>query len=778
MEGVGIEFSSWSAALLLPSLAAIGDGIVAVALIAAYRNDPTSRSLAGFVGLLGLWNISLALRAVPEPTALHGAVANALLYSLIILPAAGLHAAIRMAALGRTEARVLISCGWCVAAVFVGLQALGWVFQDGSAYPGGQLAAAGPALPAFIVFLVGAALISLLLHLFQMRVAQDAETRVRSTFWVAGCALLVPLGCMNFLVNYGVPILPPGSAANLLVLLLCAAGAVRFRILTSDTPLLRAAAAAAVVAMVATPVAAGFGRAAAGQADSMSWMLIMLGALSGAITLQRSDWARHLADRGVGHLLFPHRKRMRANVWRFLDSRHLETGEDRVHQLLRAIVDAFGIPGAAVYRSGATDPVASVGDAPPVPTDTGSSRIALTGGRLILARHGAQTHLGGEENLLLRLLVAQLDAALDRQEAQEALHRRADEIEQLRARIAAYEAPPPEIEYAHVEVEGLIGTSRAIRAAIDLIAHAAPTDIPVLILGETGTGKELLARAVHNLSKRRDAHMVSVNCPAIPTELAESVLFGHERGSFTGANESHSGKFEAAHGGTLFFDEVADLPMNVQTKLLRVLQEHETQRLGSHRVFKLDLRIVAATNRNLREEVRMGRFREDLLYRLTGVEVHVPPLRDRPEDIPMLAAHFVHRSCAHYRREPLRISPDAMTVLCNHAWPGNVRELQHVIESVVVRCDGPIITTVHLEGTEDRGLARATCFDDGRLRDVIRDTKLKRVQAALIQAGGNQASAARSLGMSRSNLSRLLKRYSIDVEDVMRHARAGGGVAP
>lgn len=778
MEGVWIELTSWSAALLLPSLAAIGDGVVAIALIASYRNDPASRSLAGFVGLLGLWNVSLALRAVPEPTALHDAIADALLYALILLPAAGLHAAIRVAALGRTESLVLIGCGWCVASVFVGLQSLGWVFQDGSSYPGGRVAAAGPALPGFIVYLVGAALISLLLQLFQMRVAQDAETRLRSTFWVAGCAVLVPLGCMNFLVNYGVPIIPPGSVGNLLVLLLCAAGAIHFRILSFDTPVLRAAAAAAVVAIVATPVAAGFGRAAAGQADSMSWMLIMLGALSGAVTLQRSDWAKHLADRGFAHIFFPHRKRIRASVCQFLDSRPVATEGDHVQRLLHAIVGTFDIPGAAVYRSDAADCFATAGQRPPVPTDPDSSSIALAGGQLILAGYGKPARLGEEENLLLRLLVAQLDDALGRLDVAEALHRHAEEAEMLRARIAAHEAPPPEIEYAHVEVDGLIGTSRGLRAAIDVIAHAAPTDIPVLILGETGTGKELLARAVHQLSKRRDAPLVAVNCPAIPIELAESVLFGHERGSFTGANESRAGKFEAAQGGTLFFDEVADLPMNVQTKLLRVLQERETQRLGSHRTFKLDLRIVAATNRSLRDEVRQGRFREDLLYRLTGVEVHVPPLRERPEDIPMLAAHFVGLACGRYGREPLRISPDAMAVLCNHAWPGNVRELQHVIECAVLLCDGPVITSVHLEGARDHGSNTTSCLDDGRLRDVILDTKLKRVQAALVQAGGNQAAAARALGMSRSNLSRLLKRYSIDVYEVMRHARSVSGVAP
>src|SRR5215467_1472145 len=238
----------------------------------------------------------------------------------------------------------------------------------------------------------------------------------------------------------------------------------------------------------------------------------------------------------------------------------------------------------------------------------------------------------------------------------------------------------------------IIGRSSAMQHVSEQVAVVAPTTATVLILGESGTGKELVAREVHKASSKRDGPMVKVNCAAVPRDLFESEFFGHVKGAFTGALRDRIGRFELANGGTLFLDEVSEIPVELQSKLLRAIQEGEYERLGGNNTLKTDVRLVAATNRNLTEDVRKGRFREDLYYRLNVFPITVAPLRERKSDIPSLAAHFLERACKEFNRPAALIGDDAMAVLKEYDWPGNVRELQNVVERAVIRArSGPIV---------------------------------------------------------------------------------------
>jgi formate hydrogenlyase transcriptional activator len=245
------------------------------------------------------------------------------------------------------------------------------------------------------------------------------------------------------------------------------------------------------------------------------------------------------------------------------------------------------------------------------------------------------------------------------------------------------------IEAAENECEGIVGTSSALRGLLEEVRMVAPTGATVLIGGETGTGKELIARAIHMQSARRDRPFVKVNCASIPSELLESELFGHERGSFTGAIAQRIGRFESANGGTLFLDEIGELPLHLQTKLLRALQEQEFERVGGTRTIQVDVRIVAATNRDLKAMVEESKFRADLYYRLAVFPLHVPALRERREDIPALTRYFVQKYARRMDRDIESIPKEALEALTDYDWPGNIRELQNVIERSVVLTRGP-----------------------------------------------------------------------------------------
>jgi transcriptional regulator with GAF, ATPase, and Fis domain len=245
-----------------------------------------------------------------------------------------------------------------------------------------------------------------------------------------------------------------------------------------------------------------------------------------------------------------------------------------------------------------------------------------------------------------------------------------------------------EIRSVH-NFEEIVGHSHAMREVLKKVELVAATDSSVLILGETGTGKELIARAVHSNSKRKDRPLIKVNCAALPIGLIESELFGHEKGAFTGATDKHIGRFELANTGTIFLDEIGDIPPEVQVKLLRILQEHECERLGGSKTIAVDVRLIAATNRDLTQAVAEGRFRQDLYYRLNVFPVQIPPLRERPEDIPLLVHYFVARCAIKIGRQISRVPKEAMRQLVAYAWPGNVRELENVIERWVILSPGP-----------------------------------------------------------------------------------------
>jgi len=312
------------------------------------------------------------------------------------------------------------------------------------------------------------------------------------------------------------------------------------------------------------------------------------------------------------------------------------------------------------------------------------------------------------------------------------------------------------LDYAFEQV---IGRAPALKSVLVDVERVAQTDSTVLVLGETGTGKELIARAVHNVSARRGRPFIKLNCAAIPFDLLESELFGHEKGAFTGAVAQKIGRFEMADTGTLFLDEIGDLPLAVQPKLLRVLQEQEFERLGSGRTHRINVRLIAATHRDLTEMVRRSEFRNDLYYRLNVFPVLVPPLRERREDIPLLVSHFVEVFARRMAKEIDHVPPATMAALIEYDWPGNVRELQNLIERAVIRSDNKVLAN-------PLASSRREHFDTAI---VLRGTFVDSQRALILQAleasggtiGGLQGAAAR-LGLKRTTLISKMKRLGIN----------------
>lgn len=302
----------------------------------------------------------------------------------------------------------------------------------------------------------------------------------------------------------------------------------------------------------------------------------------------------------------------------------------------------------------------------------------------------------------------------------------------------------------------IVGQSRVLKLVIQQLETVAPTDAAVLLLGETGTGKELFAKAIHTSSSRRGQPLVRAECALIPAGLLESELFGHERGAFTGAVARSIGRIELANKGTLFLDEVGDIPVELQSKLLRVLQEREFERLGSSRTIQVDFRLVAATNRNLLEMVASGQFRRDLYYRLSVFPIEIPPLRERAEDIPTLVWHFVKKYARHMNKRIEKILPDDMDALVHHGWPGNVRELQNVVERSVVVSSGEVLALsrpAESKRTDSLGIRT--------LAEVEREHILQVLQHADWVLGGPSGAAVR-LGVKRTTLLYKMRRLGID----------------
>jgi DNA-binding NtrC family response regulator len=309
----------------------------------------------------------------------------------------------------------------------------------------------------------------------------------------------------------------------------------------------------------------------------------------------------------------------------------------------------------------------------------------------------------------------------------------------------------------------MLGSGPALQRLLDLVRRAAPSEGRVLVTGENGTGKELVARALHDGSRRRDRPFVKLNCAAVPAELIESELFGHEKGAFTGAVAARKGRFELADGGTLFLDEVGDMPAAMQAKVLRVLQEGELERVGGAQTLKVDVRVVAATNKDLAAEVAAGRFREDLYYRLAVVLIHAPPLRGRREDVPALADRFLAEACERNGRRPMRLSREAHLALQGHAWPGNVRELRNAVERLAILCDGPQLgpddVAAALPGARRPRTDRAR--EGAGFHELVEDAEREIIVAVLAAHQDNVSDTARALGLERSHLYKKMRALGI-----------------
>ena len=357
----------------------------------------------------------------------------------------------------------------------------------------------------------------------------------------------------------------------------------------------------------------------------------------------------------------------------------------------------------------------------------------------------------------LRLLGELFVNAVERSRAELALREHLDEIERLKLQLEK------ENLYLREEIktvqgfEKIVGKSDTLQYILFRVKQVAPTDATVLILGETGTGKGLVAHAIHELSARKDRPMITVNCAALPGNLIESELFGREKGAFTGAHAKQVGRFEVADGGTIFLDEIGEMPLELQAKLLRVLEEGEFERLGSPKTIKVNVRVIASTNRDLEAEVKNRRFREDLFYRLNVFPVSIPPLRMRAEDIPQLVSYFVDKYARKFGRKYETVPKSMMKALQEHPWPGNVRELEHVIERAVITSPGPVLRLVDRLEREAAGAGEEPLKG---LEAMERDHILKVLQKTGWKIDG-EGGAASILGLHPSTLRSRIKKLGI-----------------
>jgi len=351
-----------------------------------------------------------------------------------------------------------------------------------------------------------------------------------------------------------------------------------------------------------------------------------------------------------------------------------------------------------------------------------------------------------EKPLEISRLRVILDRALEKKETMR-------EVQLLRRRLAAL-APGTD----------MIGSGPAMQRVFELVNKVAPANASVVITGQSGTGKEIVARAIHSLSQRKEKPFLALNCGAIPPTLIESELFGYERGAFTGADQRRLGNFELAHGGTLFLDEIGELPLEMQGKFLRVLEERKFRRLGGKSEVEVDVRVICATNRDLKEEIKQGHFREDLYFRLHVFTIHLPPLKERREDVPLLVQHFVEKFNAETGKHVQGVSAGAMDVLQNYAWPGNIRELRNTVERAMILTDGDTIDEEHLP-PDMRPSQRESAALRLPLGLELREVEKDYILASLQRNAGNKARTAESLGISEKTLYNKLNRYAAAARD-------------
>jgi formate hydrogenlyase transcriptional activator len=370
---------------------------------------------------------------------------------------------------------------------------------------------------------------------------------------------------------------------------------------------------------------------------------------------------------------------------------------------------------------------------------------------------------------VLQTFAMRAGVELEREHADEKLRAALAQVENLKNRLEAENVYLQEEIRTEHQFDEMVGQSPALVAVLQKVERVAGTDATVLVMGETGTGKELIARALHGRSARKHRPLVKVNCGAVPASLIESELFGHVKGAFTGAIDRRVGRFELADGGTLFLDEISELTLETQVKLLRVLQEQEFEPVGSSRTLRVDVRIIAATNRDLAEEVRLGRFRSDLFFRLNVIPLTVPPLRKRPEDIPLLVTYFVLRFAKKFGRKIDRVSKGAMDHLTRYPWPGNVRELQNIVERAVVLSTGPVLTIdAELLSVADTGALAANPSTNDGLPLSMRDAERQHIQSVLKQTNGvieGPRGAARILNLNPNTLRSRMRKLGVFPKD-------------
>jgi len=326
--------------------------------------------------------------------------------------------------------------------------------------------------------------------------------------------------------------------------------------------------------------------------------------------------------------------------------------------------------------------------------------------------------------------------------------------------------------FSHFRIDGI---SEAIKKLEDEIERAAPTNASILITGENGSGKELVAHLIHQKSRRWNKPFVEVNCAAIPEELIESELFGHEKGAFTGATSRKKGKFDLAHEGTLFLDEIGDMSLKTQAKILRIMEEQKFERVGGAKTIEVDVRIIAATNKDLEEEIRKGNFREDLYFRINVIPLNVPPLRERKEDIPILANAFLKRFLEELNLEEKRIDPEAMEILMRYKWPGNVRELKNIIERLVIMTKGEVIRPEDIPPAIRNEISSndpKNLFDINSLKDAKSEFERQYIAYKISQFGDNISKTAEAIGIERSHLHRKIKNLNIPLNKNSDHKQS------
>ncbi len=755
-------------------------------------NRAIAQSVSIFFFALASWSLSIAAKAFPGFLGNHELLAMVLNFPVLFVPAAALHFAYRASAREDTISSIVVQSAWMTTALFVLLQVFGFIFDGFSPYSGGSFSGAGPALPAFIAFVVVSVFGGAIMCWLGMSEERNVATAVASKYWLIAATLLLPAALLNFMLSYGVPLIPSTSISMIAIVLLFARGIYQTALFEIDRETITSIELAVLMALTGLVGGLSIGGALFFGPGAVHFGgIIICGAIAYVIFRNYSEPQR-LLERLMERILFPDRTGFRSQIRELasaIDIRRSQVHIDR--KAVELVVSVFKTNGAGFYFEGKgsilnryaatdgfnlpesvplTDSSAITDDfRDPATTCTISVTIESPGRRqrrgvLVVGPKLSGAPFDDGDRTLLTMVASQVGLALELEDACEALADRESELAELRKRIEEETAAIHAEVRVNPKFDGIIGDSNELLDVLHAVELAASADIAVLVTGETGTGKELIARSIHNLSPRCNGPLVAVNCPAIPVELAESELFGHERGAFTGAQEARPGRIEEAHGGTLFLDEVADLPMAVQIKLLRVLEERECLRLGGKHVRKVDFRIVAATNRDLHAEAAAGRFRTDLLHRLTGMQLVVPPLRSRRVDIPALAMYFLQNATTRVRKELAGFNAEAMQRLVDYPWPGNIRQLRQVVDRAAVLCDKNVVQAIHLGDLQVPTDPLDGLGSDSNLTGLLRDEKIRRVKGALDHAEGNQAAAARLLGMSRSNLSRLMKRYGIKAQ--------------